>query len=184
MSMLLPTYNTATFSELYESASDFLLDYKSLGIPVTIKDDNVKTLFYLLYARFGNSPVANEDLEQWKYKLFSVIFQYGPTWERKVEIQNILRNLSEEELLISGKAIYNSAFNPDTAPGTAAMEELPFINNQNVSSYKKSKMEAYGLLWSLLSADVTGNFLDKFMPLFKMFVRPENPILYYDGEDE
>lgn len=176
--MLKPLYNTATFSELYEDANSFLVDYKDLGIPTTIKEESARTLYYLLYARFGNSPVANEDLEQWKYKLYSVIFQYGPTWERKLEIQNVLRNLSEEDLITSGKAIYNSAFNPDTAPGTAAMEELPFINNQNVSSYKKSKMEAYGLLWSLLSADVTGSFLDKFMPLFKIFVRPENPLLY------
>jgi hypothetical protein len=45
----------------------------------TSNPDNVSLVYYLLYARYGNNPIANRDENQFKFKIFSVIFQYGPT---------------------------------------------------------------------------------------------------------
>jgi hypothetical protein len=78
--------------------------------------------------------------------MFSVIFQYGPTWEKKLDIQEKLRDLTEAEILAGAKAIYNHAFNPETTPSTASLEELNYINDQNITNYKKSKLEAYSIL--------------------------------------
>lgn len=79
MSNMIPQYDTKLFTEIWDNVSDFVYDYNHVGIPTTISDTNATTLFFLLYARYGNSPIANYDEEQWKYKIFSVIFQYGPT---------------------------------------------------------------------------------------------------------
>ena len=76
---MIPQYDTKLFTEIWDNAAGFVYDYNHVGIPATISDANANVLFYLLYARYGNNPIANYDEEQFKYKIFSVIFQYGPT---------------------------------------------------------------------------------------------------------
>ena len=180
----LPEYSTEKFSDIYKKASEFLSDYHNIGITPVISDSNASLLFYLLYGRYGNNPIANWDITQWKYKIFSVVFQYGPTWEKRLEVQKKLRELSDDEILVGSKAIYNHAFNPSVAPSTQNMTELPYINDQNTTNFKRSKLDAYTLLLELLETDVTEEFIDKFRPCFKQFVRPEKPILFVTEVDE
>ena len=181
---MLPQYSTVKFTDVWESAADFCYTYQNIGIPKIIKVENAQTLYYLLYAKYGNSPIANRDVEQFKYKIFSIVYQYGPTWEKKLDIQAKLRAISDDDLLKGAKAIYNSAMNPSTAPATQTLDELPYINGQNTTNYKKSKMDAYGQLWELLNTDVTGQFLTKFKDCFKKFVRPEMPLVYITEEED
>ena len=112
------------------------------------------------------------------------MFQYGPSWEKKLEIQEKLRALSDEEIAKGSKAIYNTALNPSNAPSTQSLEELQYINSQNTTNYKKSKMDAYTQLWGLIDTDVTGEFINRFNVCFKQFVRPEKPLLYVTDNDE
>ena len=97
-----PKYDTKLFTEIWDNAEDFVYDYNNVGIPTTITDANATTLFYLIYARYGNNPIANFDEEQFKYKMFSVIFQYGPTWEKRLSIQETLRGLQLSDLVDDG----------------------------------------------------------------------------------
>lgn len=105
----IPEYTTATFIEIWDEASKFVYDYSHVGIPATISTTNATTLYYLLYARYGNSPIANYDVEQFKYKMFSVIFQYGPTWEKRLGVQETLRGLNLSDLINDGAL--NELFN-------------------------------------------------------------------------
>ena len=182
---MIPQYSTVLFTDVWESVEDFLADYQDNGIPVTITaNTSATTLYYLLYARYGNTPVANNDLNQFKYKIFSIIFQYGPTWQKRLYIQEKLRGISDADILIGSKAVYNHALNPSTDPSTGSLDELTYINDQNTTNYKKSKMDAYMQLWSLLKTDVTDEFLKRFQKCFKQFVAPENPIIYVSEDDE
>jgi hypothetical protein len=95
---MFPEYNTQLFTDIYSDVNDFLSDYNGLGIPALLQTANVTTLYYLLYGKYGNSPIANLDVNQFKYKLFSLIWQYGPTWEKRLDIQNTLRNFTESDL--------------------------------------------------------------------------------------
>lgn len=162
-------------------------DFHNNGIIDTtnqpITDRNAQTLFYLLYSRFGNNPIANRDITQFKYKMFSVIFQYGPTWQKKLEVQQTLRNLTDEDLRAGAKAIFNHAYNPETAPSTSSEDALTYINEQNTSHYKKGKLDGYAVLIALLEDDITYKFLNKFQHCFKQFVAPEDPLLYISEED-
>ena len=99
---MFPQYDTKLMTEVWKSASDFLTDYQAAGIPTTISNQNATTLYYLLYARYGNTPIANYDENQWKYKMFSIIFQYGPTWEKRLDIQTTLRGLQISDLVDNG----------------------------------------------------------------------------------
>lgn len=187
-----PEFDTVRFTQIWDNASDFISDYTNQstdfanGIPQKITVENATTLFYLLYARYGNNPISNFDITQWKYKLFSIIFQYGPAWEKRLEIQARLKQLTETdpEFRKGSKAIYNQALNPATEPSTATLTELTYINQQNTTNYNKSLMDAYAQLWDLLDTDVSEEFLKKFQKLFKQFVMPEHTYIYISEVDE
>lgn len=182
----LPSYDTKLFCEIYDEASDFVADYKASGLydattghlNNSLSDGKATTLFYLLYAKYANNPIANLDVNQFKYKMWSIIFKYGPAWEKKLDIQNKIRELTEDEIRLGSKAIYNHAYNPSTEPSTASLEELTAINEQNTTNYKKSKVDAYMALWQIVVSDVTEAFIKKFEPLFKQFVTPERTWIY------
>ena len=99
---MIPQYDTKIFTDIWNRVSEFIYDYKHVGIPTTISDSNATTLYYLLYARYANNPIANYDEEQFKYKVFSIIFQYGPTWEKRLSIQQTLRGLQIEDIVSDG----------------------------------------------------------------------------------
>lgn len=170
-------YRTNTFQEIWDSAEKFVTEYNANGIKTTISDENCTTLYYLLYAKYGNNPIASSDENRFKYAVWATIFKYGPTWEKRLEIQDKLRALSEDDLLRSGRSIFNHAYNPSTEPSTSSLEELPGINEQNTNQYVKSKIDAYGSLMELLRTDVTEQFLGEFKKLFKICL-VENPLLY------
>ena len=174
---LFKTYLTRSFADIFPSVEDFLTEYKAASIPTTITDPNAQTLYYLLYSKYGNSHIANSDENQFKYKLWSTIFMYGPTWEKRLEIQNKLRTLTEEDLLQGAIQIYNHSFDPGTAPSTLDTNELETVNDQKVSKYSRSKLDAYQFLYDLLKVDVTKSFLDRFKDLFDPF-GPGLPLWY------
>ena len=184
MSNLYGNFRTRTFSEIWDNADDFVSDYENNGLPALISTENANTLYYLLYSKFGNSHIASSDEERFKYSLFRVVWEYGPAWQKKLELQAKLRGFSETELLEGSKQIYNSAQNPSSQPGTFSDEELKYINNQNVAKAKKGKLEAYSLLLDMLEDDVTEPFLRKFDKLFLTIVIPELPLWYVSDEDE
>ena len=102
MNKMFPQYDTKLMTEVWSDASGFLTDYQNVGIPTTISNQNATTLYYLLYAKYGNTPIANYDENQWKYKIFSIIYQYGPTWEKRLDIQTTLRGLQLADLIDDG----------------------------------------------------------------------------------
>ena len=177
-------YRTRTFTDIYPNVEDFIKDYTYNGIKTTITMDSITTLYYLLYARYGNSHIVNSDENQFKYRLFSTIFMYGPTWEKRLDVQNKLRGLTDKELIEGTKQINNHSYNPSTEPSTSDTEELPTTNEQTSTKYKKSKMDAYAILIALLETDVTEEFVAKFKKLFLSIVEPQNPLWYITEQGE
>lgn len=182
-------YRTRTFQEIFptvdvflngtpEQAVPYYQGYSNNGISPIISTDSATTLYYLLYGRYGNSHIASSDENTFRYRIWSNIFMYGPTWEKRLEVQDKVRNLTEDELLYGSKAIHNHAFNPSTAPSTSTLDELTTINEQNTTQYKKNKLDAYTYLMGLLETDVTRYFLDTFQRLFLSVVEPELPLWY------
>lgn len=175
---MIPEFENKYFTQFYNSVEPFIEDYKTCGLPVILKDESLTTLFYLLYARYGNSPIANTDENQFKYKLFAIIFQYGPTWEKRVELQGEVRKMSISDAAKGYKSIYNHATNDQSLVPTENLGELGFVNDQNVSQHTKAPVEAISELWDILKVDATENFLREFRNLFLKVVRPQNTYIY------
>lgn len=194
--LLYGNYRNRKFNDIYPEVDDFEQDYDEFNnglLDASVSRTAVDTIWLLLSARYGNSTVASQNEAQFKLKLFTLVFQYGPTWEKRLEIQKAVRGMDIEEIRKGGKAIYNTALNPSQpvaggagAPvgeGTNTLDELTYINQQNTTNYKKSLPEAYGILTSLLETDVTAEFLDKFKRLFLTVVSPEVPLWYISNMD-
>lgn len=180
------TFRQQKFVDTYPTVEEFINDYKNVGLPTTITDESATVLYYLLYAYYGNSVIASSDLNRFRYNLFSIVWQYGPTWEKRVEIQKKLRQLTDDEIFTGSKQIANHALNPSTAPSTASLEELTYVDAQNTMSWKRSKLEGYNQLMSLLDNDVSSDFLRQFRKLFLTIVEPEAPLYFVtdDAEEE
>lgn len=175
-------YDNLSFEEIWKSADDFMSEYQNCGMPSVIDTDHAQLLYYLLYGRYGSSTMAGDSLPQWKYRIWGIIFQYGGTWQKQLEVQARLRSLTEDELRSGDKNIQNSAYNPSTAPSTDADAILGGISQQNVGSLKRSILGGYSMLESLLARDVSEEFLLRFKDCFKVVLRPDRTKLYAGGE--
>lgn len=178
-------FRTRTFAEIFteegrDNAEVFNEMITNSGIPLKISQTSLTTLFYLLYARYGNSHISSSDENTFLYKLASTIFMYGPTWEKRVEIQDALRDLTEADLLKGSEAIYNTANAPGTSLAglTDSEGKVDYLSGQNTTAYRKSKMEGYATLASLLETDVTKEFIDRFANFFLKIVEPYSPLWY------
>ena len=175
-------YYSVTFGDLFPSPEDFIKDYKDSSLSAgknTVSDDALTQLYYILWARYGNSHFNSLNNENIKGSIFSLIYMYGPTWERRIELQNKIRKLTDEEIITGSSTKHTHA---DT-PGTLTRDSLNYIDEENTTTYKKGKIEGLALAQELLSADVTKEFINKFQYLFIRVALPYAP-LYYETEIE
>lgn len=181
-------YETNKFDEIYESYEKFFEDYTfykdncSLDPKFEI-NDTIKKCYYLLSSRYGSNPIINLDINKFKLKLFSLITMYGPTWEKRLIIQDKLRNLTEDELRSGTNIINSRGYNPSTIVdnGPNSIDgEIQTMNEQTKTKYRKNKIEGYADLMVMLKTDVTSEFLDRFKNLFNKIVTPSEP-LYYEN---
>ena len=171
MAYELRKYTTPTFSEIYENATEFVNSYKASPLYLSeLTDANLTIIYNLLLARYGETPIYNKTADIFKVKFYSLIYQYAPTWQKKLSIQTTLRGLSESELIVGTTTIYNRASNPETAPTTETLDELTYINDQNTQKFKRNKSQAYSELYQLLRDDITEDFIRRFKILFRNIV--------------
>lgn len=178
-------YSTRTFDEIFPTIADWQTFQAECQIPLLIRMDTYNTLYYLMYAEYGNSHIRSSDENRMKYAMMRIIYSYGPAWETRMDLQRKIMELDDEELMYGAQAIYNSAFNPETQPTQpvgGGPARLDYINQQNVTHYKKSKAEAYALKMEIVRTDVTTPFLREFKKLFTKW-GSELP-LYYKTEEE
>lgn len=142
----------------------------------------IKTLYYLLYAKYANSSIASSDPNQFKYKVFATIFEYGPAWLSRLKVQEKLFNVdinAEDPEYLKGSITFNNhAQNPDTEPTTDSFDALEGINAQTTRSVKRGVLEGLEVLSDLIKTDVTEEFLGKFKKLFITVVAPQAPLWY------
>ena len=180
-------YRTETFQEVWQSAAEFIKDYKESEINSsaellgqdTFTDAELTMIYYLLYSRYANSSHASSDIHQFKYGMFSTIFMYAPTWFKRLQIQKKMREMTEDELREGAIQWSDLAENPGTV--VPAGDLIDGLKSQNVGRTKKSKLQAYAALAELLKTDVSNDFLSKFQRLFIRVVMPDYP-LWYENE--
>ena len=171
------------FEELWESSTAFLDAYHNQSLPQELKDETITTLYYLLYGRYGSDCISGTNVRQWEYRFWGMVFQYGPAWEKRLEVQKRVRELSEDDLRDGDLSLNNLAYNPGTEPATTSTEVLKGIAQQNAGIKKRSILGGYSMLESLLATDVSEEFLEHFKDLFKPLLYSGVPYLYEGGKN-
>lgn len=177
-------YRTRTFADIFPSFDAFEEEYNETALKIAFSAENdnggltLAQFYYMMYAHYGSSHIAFSDENQFKYYMYSIIYQYGPTVIRKRAIRDTLLKMGDDEILLGGKAIYNHSFNPNTLPSTATLEELLTINDQNTTNYKKGKAEGLLGFLAVIENDPVDEFIHKFKQLFIKVIAPDYPLLY------
>ena len=180
-------YNTKTFADVFPDFTSFkyCFDYDFQAYAKDcISENSLKTLYWILYSRYCDNPIVNYSEINFKAKMVSLTFQKGPTWERKLSLQKDLRDLTETDLLTGARTMFNRAVHPETEPGTNTDEELDYINAQDVSKQRRSKLDAYSYLQDVLKTDVTEEFIKSYSKLFSKFVSPTVTRIYENDIEE
>lgn len=187
MDSMLPMYNTKTFSQIFPTFNSFKYCFDNefnAYAKDCISEDSLKALYWLIYSRYGENPIVNLSEIIFKAKMVANTYQKGPTWERRLTLQQEIRQLSEEDLLKGARTIFNKALHDETEPGTNTDEELDYLNQQDVSKITRSKLDAYSFLQDILKTDVTEEFLSSYAKLFSRFVSPTNTRIYVNDIEE
>lgn len=180
---LYETADTMSFDEIYPSAEDFLADARMEGISdiLAISQIDIETtlpaIYYLIWGKYANCHIASNDINRFKFRLFSLIAQYAPSWQKRVDIQNKLRQLSDDQIS-EGAFQMNNHITGSGQRVTNTKEELKTIDNQNTSRKVKGTLEKYAELSLLLLTDVTEEFLNRFQSLFRAVITRSASILY------
>lgn len=177
---------TKTFSQCYETYDAFLADYNAFNLKsVPFKNtDFLKTIYMILMGEYAGSAIMNLSEQQFRIRLFTKIMSHGPQYERELDVQAKLLAMSDEEIQISAKAIYNTSLNPSQKPTTQTLEELKTINQQSVTNHVRSKLDAWDYLGQLMDDDITKRFVKKFNDLFVVVLKTNNPLWYTTKEEE
>lgn len=171
-------FRTAKFLEVFENYESFMNEYDTIGISKVLSTESMSNLWVLLCARYGESHIAFNSTYMFKQAVFSTIFMYGPAWQKRLELQTQLHELTPAQIKLGTKAINNHTYNPSTPPSTSTLEELTTIDQQNTTTYVKGDVDAIREVWMLIETDVTEDFLQQFAKLFIKVAAPDYPLLY------
>lgn len=193
------TFRTRTFGEIFPNVTTFKDFYTNCGIPATLfpgtetvqgvqvntiyKNYDIDSIYSLLASEYFGAHISYSSEDWWKLKVMQTIYAYGNTWQREMAIQDKIKALSDEEIKKGAKAVYNHASHPSQEPDTQYLEDLPYIDDQNTTNWKKEPIRAFAESVVGLNDRLTREFLLKFKKLFIRFVYPTGPIFYKEGED-
>lgn len=176
--------DTKTFIEIYPTSTDFVNSFRKSSFSSYITDDIYLEMTYeLLLSKYENSHIACLTSDSFIKKVNSTIFMYGPSWVRKLSIQDRLRELSEQEITTGAVSKFTHGYNPSDVPGTANSDtEIETVNEQSLNKYTKGKLDGYANLLELLKEDVTNTYINKFRKLFMLVIDLDDVLtIYQDG---
>lgn len=166
-------YNTRTFKDIWATSDDFVTDLTASAFTGCV--ENPTLIYYLLYSRFANSHIVGKDEDQWKIRMFTILYSCGPTYEKKMAIQKTLREMTDEDLLTNVQMISKTGYNPSTVVeegGINAVSDISTVDQQNSTKTVSGKLKAYTNLWVILKTDITTSFIGKFSRLFISVILP------------
>lgn len=182
--MITPNSNVI-FTDIWEEPTDMITDFRDSYLnKAGFTDTSLGVLYSQLYARHGSDHIAYSDAEQWKYAVFSIIYNEGMKWQVSRTTQDLLESLPEDEILYGGKVVTNATRNPSTSDKDMSdTSGLPTIDAQDASINVMNKVVAYSGYVSSLK-DVTTEFINKFDKLFSRVVTNPGRVMYRTEPEE
>lgn len=180
-------YRTRSFSEIFPDLATFKSEYDKGAFPDNLlsgagyQELGLSTIYSLLMARYFESHIATDSEDAFKLQIMSRIYQHGQQWQRQMYLQQKYITMSDGDILAGSKAVYNHAKNPGTAPSAGSLEELTYIDDQNVTTFKKYGPDAWRQISASIDPGICKRFTDKFRDLFIKISAPDYPLYYKEA---
>lgn len=178
---------TRSFSDIFPTYESFQAYWQDSVFATENEQlsSHLNLIYFLLLGRYANSTIASSDEERFKLQLFTIVWQYAPTWKKRLEIQKHLQSLdiNSEKFLLGSEQVFNTALNPADELAND-YEKIQTVNQQQVNYQKRDKFKALAILEELLKTDVTSAFLERFQPLFRSIVAPQRPLYYTTTQED
>lgn len=175
---------TKTFIEVFPTETDFINNFTKSVYSKYLTDETFLAITYdILLANYKNSKIAAIDTDSFKRKINFILFSKGPACLKKLEIQEKVLALTEDDIRTGTVGKFTHGYNPSDVPGTANSDtEIETVNEQSLNKYTKSKLDGYNGLLELIKTDIMTTFINNFRKLF-MTVIDINSVLsrYIDG---
>lgn len=136
-----------------------------------LSDDQTYQCYYLLMSRYYDSTFKLTDKDSIARRFGAILASYGAVWAKHKEINQKVRNMSEDEIIEGQTSVSNNASNPSIEPSTQTLEELTYIDNQLVNKTKRSKLNAYEQFKDMIDSEKDEWLINKFKDLFIKFPR-------------
>lgn len=187
-------YRTRTFGQIFPTFDAFETFFNNCPIPDRLltgdEEDPDKyqkygldAIYALLVSEYFGAHIAHSSEDWFKLRVMQIIYEYAPAWQREMYLQDRIMSLSDDEIRKGSYAIHNHAMHPSTTPSDQTLEELPYIDDQNVNKWRKDKVKSYVEASAGLDDSITRRFLNLFKKLFVKFIVPTGHIYYEEDEE-
>lgn len=182
-------YRTRTFGQIFPDLTTFKNFFTGCPIPNRLltgtpyANYTIDAIYALLVSEFFGAHIAHSSEDWFKLRVMQIIFEYGPTWQREMVLQDKLMNATDADLRAGAYSLHNHALHPSTSPSTGTDEELTYIDDQNVNKWKKDYVRSFTDGSAALDDSATRRFINHFKKLFIKFIVPDGNI-YYEEEEE
>lgn len=181
-------YRTRTFGQIFPNLESFATFYADCPVPGRLLSGdqyanyNLSAIYALLVSEYFGSHIAHSSEDWFKLRVMQIIYEYGPAWQREMYLQDKIMSLTDDEIRNGSYAIHNHAMHPSTTPSDQTLEELPYIDDQNVNKWKKDKVKSFVEASAGLDDSITRRFIGMFKKLFIKFIVPTGNIYYEEDE--
>ena len=182
-------YRTRTFGQIFPDLTTFQNFFTNCPIPSRLLTGteyakyDITVIYGLLVSEYFGSHIAHSSEDWFKLRVMQTIFEYAPTWQREMVLQDKLMKATDAELRSGAYSLHNHAMHPSTAPSTGTDDELTYIDDQNVNKWKKDFVKSFVEGSAGLDDSSTRRFINHFKKLFIKFIVPTGNTIYEEDEE-
>lgn len=181
--------STSTPEDLWQTTDMFYNDF--MASPFSGDVDNnlynradLDKVFWHLMSKYDESHYSYKSDDKCKLKTFHVIHQYLPTYLKRIELQERIRNMTDQDLFDSGKQVVKSANTPDVEEDMNSLSTPQYTDNIQVQNRQSAKLLAIQQQYGSILDNVWDEFIDKFAFLFKKFMFIPYDYIYINEEGD
>lgn len=175
---------TKTFYEQYPNVDKFVEMWNVSPFKIdTISQEEIRNMYYQLVSEYMVSHFAFIEPLQIDLQVAKTIYNYYPNLKKKLDLQDQILKMTEEDLADGNTAINSSMSNPDTDEISPSDATLPYTASKSIQTRKYSKPDRYTRQYNLIVDGLYDLYIKRFKSLFLTLIVGTNNLLSMDNKE-
>lgn len=175
---------TKTFYEQYPNADKFVEMWNASPFNIeAMSQQEIENLYYQLVSEYMMSHFAFIEPLQIDLQVAKTIYNYYPNLQKKLQLQQQIIQMTDQDLQDGNIAINSSMSNPDTDEISPSDASLPYTSQKSLQTRKYSKPDRYTRQYNLLVDGLYDVFIKRFKPLFITLIVGTNNMLSMNNDE-